>query len=384
MPRRPIHRPLHSRRRKGNILVLSALLMVLMMAMCAFAVDLGYLCIARSELQRSADAAAGAACWDLVNTSGPAGISNYSALSANATETAGQYAGLNPIMSQGPALGASDVEVGYIADPRDPNSPFLTNSAMPPNAVHVRVLKTAAQNGQLPLFFGRVLGLTHVSGQADATAAVLNNISGFQAPSDGTNLDLLPFALDQATWDGLMNGVGTDNYSYNSTTGAVTSGHDGIKEVNLYPQGTGSPGNRGTVDIGSSNNSTSDLARQITTGINASDMAHMGGKIEFNDAGKLYLNGDTGISAGVKDELASIKGLPRIIPIFSSVSGNGNNATYTIVKFVGVRITYVKLTGSMSSKQLIIQPAICKTKGGIPSTGAVTSSFVYSPVWIVR
>ena len=42
--------------------------------------------------------------------------------------------------------------------------------------------------------------------------------------------------------------------------------------------------------------------------------------------GKLYLNGDTGISAGVKDELASIKGQPRIIPIFSTVSGNGNNA----------------------------------------------------------
>ena len=384
MSSRSYHRPLLSRRRKGNILVLSALLMVLMMAMAAFAVDVGYLCVARNELQRTADASANAACWDLVNTSGPSGINNYTALSATARTTAAQYATLNPVMSQGPALGTSDVEVGYIADPQDPNSPFLTNSALPPNAVHVRVLKTAQQNGQLPLFFGRILGIDKVNAQADATAAVLNNFSGFQAPSDGTNLDLLPFALDQETWDSLMNGTGTDIYSYNSATGAVTAGSDGIKEVNLYPQGTGSPGNRGTVDIGSSNNSTADLSRQITSGINASDMAHMGGKVEFDETGKLYLNGDTGISAGVKDDLAAIKGLPRIIPIFSSVSGNGNNATYTIVKFVGVRITYVKLTGSMSSKQVIIQPAVCKTMGGIPSTGSVTSTFVYSPVWIVR
>ncbi len=95
----------------------------------------------------------------------------------------------------------------------------------------------------------------------------------------------------------------------------------------MFPQGTGSPGNRGTVDIGSSNNSTADIARQIVHGISPSDFAQLGGKLEFDDSGKLYLNGDTGISAGVKDELASIMGQPRIIPIFSTVSGNGNNAT---------------------------------------------------------
>lgn len=383
MTRRTTRRPLRMRR-KGNILVLSALLMVLMMAMTAFAVDIGYLCVARNELQRSADAAADAACWDLVNTSGPSGYNNYTVLTASAKSTAAQYANLNQVMLQGMTLGSSDVEVGYIANPQDPNSPFLTNSAAIPNAVHVRILKSSQQNGELPLFFGKVLGISQVAAQADATAAVIYNFSGFQAPSDGTNLEMLPFALDQQTWDDLMNGNGTDNYSYNPTTGTVTTGSDGIKEINLYPQGTGSPGNRGTVDIGSSNNSTADIARQITSGISASDLAYMGGRIQFDSQGKLYLNGDTGISAGVKDELASIIGLPRIIPVFSSVSGPGNNATYTIVKFVGVRITNVKLTGSMSSKQVIIQPAVCKAKGGIPSSGASTSSFVYSPVWIVR
>jgi len=61
MSRRSNRRPLRSRRRRGNILVLSVFLMILMMAMVAFAVDIGYLCLARAELQRTADSAADAA-----------------------------------------------------------------------------------------------------------------------------------------------------------------------------------------------------------------------------------------------------------------------------------------------------------------------------------
>jgi hypothetical protein len=164
----------------------------------------------------------------------------------------------------------------------------------------------------------------------------------------------------------------------------VTIGGDGIKEVNLFPQGTGSSGNRGTVDIGSSNNSTSDIARQIVDGITPADLAHHGGELTFDDDGELHLNGDTGISAGVKDQLTSIIGKPRIIPIFNQVVGPGNNADYTIVKFVGVRVMGVKLTGSMSSKHVTIQPCNVIAKGGKYQPGATGSQYIYSPVWLVR
>lgn len=39
-------------------------------------------------------------------------------------------------------------------------------------------------------------------------------------------------------------------------------------------------------------------------------------------------------------------------------SGNGNNATYTVVKFVGVRIMDVKLSGGPNSRHLTVQPAV--------------------------
>jgi hypothetical protein len=44
----------------------------------------------------------------------------------------------------------------------------------------------------------------------------------------------------------------------------------------------------------------------------------------------------------------------------------------------------VSLTGKMSSKRLIVQPAKILVRGGIPSTGATTSWFVYSPAWLVK
>ena len=45
-------------RRRGAIAVLSAFLMVGMLAMVALAIDVGYLQVARTQLQQSADAAA--------------------------------------------------------------------------------------------------------------------------------------------------------------------------------------------------------------------------------------------------------------------------------------------------------------------------------------
>ena len=164
----------------------------------------------------------------------------------------------------------------------------------------------------------------------------------------------------------------------------MESGSDGYVEVNLYPQGTGSPGNRGTVDFGNPNYSTADLANQILNGVSPADLAYHGGKIEFGPDGKLFLNGDTGISAGVKDELASVIGQPRVIPIFECVSGNGNNATYTIVKWQGIRVVGVKLTGSMSQKKVMIQVSTVLMHGVIPSETSGTSDHVYSTVALVK
>ncbi len=373
-----------NKNRNGNITVLTAILMLPLLAMLAFAIDLGYLQLAREELQRSADSAAMAAAWELVDEEALTGESNYDLLDADARDAAGVYASENTILRQGPSLGVSDIAVGYLSSFTDPNVAITPAVYEAPNAVTVTVRRDSAQNGRVRFFLAQLLGVEDAAAEAEATAAILTNVGGFGTPSNGGNVELLPFAMDLTTWNDLLAGNTDDDWTWDAANGQVVAGSDGILEVNLFPQGTGSPGNRGTVDVGSNNNSTADIARQIVYGISAADLAHHGGSLVFDENGELLLNGDTGISAGVKDELASIKGDPRIIPIFSQVTGPGNNAQYTIVQFAGVRIVDVKLTGKMSGKHVTIQPANLTANGGIPSSVTGTSHFVYSPVWLVR
>ena len=177
-----------------------------------------------------------------------------------------------------------------------------------------------------------------------------------------------------------------DNFSYDADTDSVSAGPDGIPEINVFPGASPEqlpPGNFGTVDFGSSNNSTADLARQFLEGLNSDDLSYFDGALTLGEDGTLVVNGDTGLSAGIKDELAAIIGIPRTIALFESVTGNGNNAMYTLTGFVGVRIMEVKLTGK--NKRLIMQPAFVVDGTAIANTNSAgTGSFVYRPVELVR
>ena len=194
---------------------------------------------------------------------------------------------------------------------------------------------------------------------------------------------MLPIALDEPSWLAAIADSTEDKYAF--AGGSVSGGSDGICETNLYPKGNGSPGNRGTVDIGATDNSTADLSRQVLHGVSKQDFLDLGKPMEFDSNGELLLNGDTGISAGIKDELATLIGKTRIIPVFRSVSKNGNNAVYTIVRFEGVRILDVKLTGKKSLKRVIVQPATVVARGSkIDYTGTHYSTHLVTPVMLVE
>lgn len=378
--------------RRGAISVLAALFIIVLLGTIAFCIDVGYVLTAKEELQRTADATALATCWEYAKQLSNGNTSESATMAARTT--ASEYAAHNNVTRAPLLLGpnscndpAGDVVFGYVSDLNAGAENFQTGDANLFNSVRVRVRKDSSINNEVPYFFARIFGLRGQVLRAEATAAVVRDVNGFQIPADGSNLEILPFALDLDTWNNWMGGGGTDDWSWNPDSKEVSSGGDGKREVNLYPQGTGSPGNRGTVDIGGTNNSTADISRQITDGVSPQDMQslqHSGRQLEFNADGKLDLNGDTGISAGVKDELASIVGKPRIIPIFSTVVGPGNNAEYTIVKWQGVRILDVKLTGPMSKKHVTIQAAPIVSKGVVPAPGTGTSAYVFSSVVLIK
>ncbi|HQU46434.1 MAG: hypothetical protein B7Z73_09155 [Planctomycetia bacterium 21-64-5] len=382
--------------RQGTVAVLACFLMMALLGLAAFAVDLGYMANSQTELQRAADATALAACNQLRYSGTPGTPINLANNVAAVPDTAAQYAAANKVCSSSPALASGDVVVGYMADPGQPGATIVTGGNLNDyNAVQVTVRRSSSTNGLIPAFFSKVFGQAGEAASASSTAAFIGNFSGFGIPTAGTGpgsgtgtLMFLPFALDLGTWNALQAGTGSDNWNWNATTQQVVSGSDGILECNLFPQGTGSPGNRGTVTIGS-NNGTSNLVRQIQYGLSASDLQSYGGSLSLDSTGNLYLPANPGISAGTKSALAAIIGQTRVIPIFSSVSGEGSNATYDIVQFVGVRVLDVNLTGSMSGKHLTVQPAWFFARGAIGASSGGSSNTqntygVYSPVWLVK
>lgn len=367
-------------RRRGAVLPLVAALAVVVIGMLAFSVDLGYVSLVRGQLQSAADSASLAAASQLLDRDLLHGDDIQSLTEADAQ--ANRFASANKGGGVSLALGSGDVVYGYIADPEDPNSPLLTDRR-PYNSAQVTAQRTGGRNGELGLFFAPIFNRDAMDLDAKATATYEGNVGGFRFNDNYENqtCKLLPFTIKKSAWDAAFNGP-LDNWKRDPVTGAVTREPDGIFEVKLFPTRTTS-GNFGTVDIGSSGNSTADIVRQILHGPSKADLDLMGGACELGEDGKLILQGDTGVSAGFKDELLAIRGKPRIIPLYTEdPTGNGNNTQYVITHFVGCCVVEVKLTGG--DKYVLIQPEFCcdtTAFGGGPESDR---SFALQPLRLTR
>jgi hypothetical protein len=386
--------------RRGVVLVMAAFMMIVVFGFAALSVDVGFMVLIRDQMQNASDATALAAAGQLASGYGVgASITPNQAIAA-AQDAASEVAAANRLSDRKTVYlnVGRDLSIGH----RSYNSATRTWSyqwgVQPYDCAKADIRRdqlsqngTVIPDGQLKLYFARVFGKKTSSCRTTAIAAMKPAVGLRLAPgsSSSTTLKILPIALDQATWANLVANQGgfVDKYSYDPETGLVTAGSDGVLEVNIYPYGSSNlpPGNRGTVDIGSPNNSTSDLSRQIRYGQNTYDMSFFPNSELRFDNGPMVFNGDTGISAGIKDDLASIIGQPRAMPLFTSVAGPGNNAMYTVPKLVGVRIVYVSLTGSPSQKQVIVQPATYVTSQAITNnTTEASIDSIFSPPRLVQ
>lgn len=368
--------------RRGTVIVLAVAMLLIMFGIAAFTVDFGVINVTKGQIQNAADSAAHAAMQELVLGIGPGATVSANVAKVNAGQTA------KTMVQQFQSGDVSATNLSVDRDVRFGRRSWNSVSSQwvqewnttPYNMVEVTVRRTKAADAPLGSVFARVFGFTSFDLEARSVASVAP-VTGFSLPAGSSStIALLPIALELTTWNNLVNQIQTgtnngfqDRYQYNSLTDAVCASADGTPEVNIYPDANSNmpSGNRGTVDIGSPNNSTADLKRQIEYGINAADLSYFpNGELTFNSNGVLYLNGDTGISAGIESALAAVIGDTGAMPIFIDVSGPGNNAQYTIVKFVGVRIMAVKLSGGPTQRYLYVQPASYSTsfttRGAVP------------------
>ncbi|MCA9191661.1 MAG: hypothetical protein KDB03_07865 [Planctomycetales bacterium] len=212
--------------RKGVAIILAVFLMFVLFSFLTFSIDVGYLAGARAEIQRCADSAALAGCWELFDQL-EGGNTGDEAEQAIRTAASG-YAGFNNICQQSPFVSDSvtsqDIEIGFVQSPT--STTIESDSSLPYYAVKVNVARTEQSNGEVPLFFGRIYGDVGKPVVGDATAVMARRIAGFSLPgTSGSTINVLPFALDVDTWNaftgaavsGVCNpGPGNGNNSSNS------------------------------------------------------------------------------------------------------------------------------------------------------------------------
>jgi Flp pilus assembly protein TadG len=135
--------------RRGAIVVMAAVLMIVLLAMVAFAIDSGYMLNVRTELQRAADAGAMAGAGGLID-----GVTA-------AESEAWRFVQLNRAGARQITRGDVTIEFGQW------NKTAKTFTVNPADATAVRV---RIQQGNNSVFFGRVLGQQSFTSSAEAIA----------------------------------------------------------------------------------------------------------------------------------------------------------------------------------------------------------------------
>jgi Flp pilus assembly protein TadG len=395
-------------RRPAGVAVIVLLMLIPLLAMVAFAVDLGYAWRADAELQAAADAAALAGASQLYATEAAGNQANLTAAARAAlvqqTQTAAAavavtFAQMHRAGDKTLVVPASDVEVGYVGDPTTTGSSFQTGAGAPfPNSVRVKVRRdSTVSTGPLQLFFAPALGVMSSDRSAVATATLRGQgITGFK----GSGCRLLPLAIDKDTYDVLTGAktatqgvVPQDNFTVklpNLTNlvppNNVLPGADGALEASIYPDTT-APGNFGLISLRSGSNATNtDYINWFTNGPTAADLATFGPNgLQATPSSPATLSGSAGTKATLQTALAGCIGQPRTLIVYGNcVSGKGSNVTYEVVGFVGATIVSANLTGNPSAVMVqltsVVDPSV--TLG--PTAGTGSTTFVYKGISLSR
>jgi hypothetical protein len=205
--------------RRGIIAVLAAALFVVTLAMIAFAVDIGYVAMVKTQLQVAADSAALAA----------AGSSNKTP--DDMKSVAKRFAGYHLAGSSKAVVNDSDVVFGTWDITQPAGHEFSGTSS----SILGTALKVTTHANGIPLFFGRIFGAGTKDMTASATAAVnprdivfvvdlSNSMSNDSNPDQGGTTSFI-----QAVYNDLfgVTGAGAPRVTYDSAETVLKSNTSG-------------------------------------------------------------------------------------------------------------------------------------------------------------
>ena len=182
----PVLRRRQSQRR-GSIIVLTALFLVMLIAMLAFAIDIGYMESTETDLRRAVDSAVLAGAGELTDGN-----------TEELQETVLQFLDHNPVGSNFVQGENVTVEVGHWDDT---NREFI-HEDFQPSAIRVH-----ARHVNEPMFFGAFLGVNHFTLETEAIAV-------YQPRDILVVLDYSGSMNDDSEFKG-YNSLGADNVKQN-------------------------------------------------------------------------------------------------------------------------------------------------------------------------
>jgi hypothetical protein len=421
---------------------MTAIFLTVLLILIALAFDIGYVMLVRTQLHAAVDAATLSGGTELLSGLGRDPVSPDTVVT-NGTSVAVAYAANNANGDQRAtyADGARDVRFGWAVFDDQATPPQWEKNwgeQLPDvggyNLIGVTLHRNQAcstnGDGPLPLFFAQTFGMgdTDVNAQA---AAVIMPAKGIRIePGSSTVANVIPFSINQRLWEKYLraqayfeangnqypnpidsvqdditgeplfghystppNGITefvqdfADNYGCNCDFADPESmpspGQDNVLEVDIYPRDDYTSGNLGTIDIGTSGNDTSGLERQILEGVNESDLSN------YEDNEFLLprtTEGDTGLSAGIKDALEAVTGECRPVFLFDGLAEPGNTASFSLTTMAGVRVMYTELTGQLTFKHLAIQACDATLTGAVGDiTEPITkSTTVFTPLILIE
>lgn len=312
--------------RNGNVVVLICLLLPALLGFVALAVDYGFLLYVRTDLQRTVDQAVLAAVRDLEPS--PDGSQDLDKIRTTVRE----YVELNA----GGAFAVldSDIQIGRF-DPDTVYTDFEILSDGIFDTVSVTVRRDDLANSSVSLYFARIFG--NDTADVSATATAVLQKARFLAEGS----DILPIAVDLETWN---------SQSLDSPWSIYGDGR-------LEDQfGNAIPGNWGTLDVGASSNSASALVDQINNGLRQQDLDYLESHdvIPSNDhidsQVEVDLNGDTGLSSGLKSAVINAHGSSKLMPIFETFYGQGGNLEFHVVGWGVIQIVDSNWQGTLKTR----------------------------------
>jgi Flp pilus assembly protein TadG len=381
--------------RRGTVIPFLAVILTFLVAMLAFSLDLGRTAMCRAQLQNAADAAAlaSASALGTDNQILPYQSGSQATDLGSARALAQKFAQANfydtnasvsVVLDQ-----TNDVGAGILSYPYSVTSSYSTSGTVPYNSITVNTFIDSTHGGNLSFLFAPVIKQFTTSVQATSTATVqLFPISSIKAVS-GYRSPIIPITMSFSDWTKMVNNqTGLDNYTYSATTGAVSSGSDGLQEQQLYPGSNGTSSNNGLLQFGTGGHSDSVVSDEIINGPTYSEMIEQwppSGSPPWNAQHEFTIGADPGWRATNFTDLASATGQVRLIPINDGTSpGNGANGIYTIVALAPVRIM-ASTMGGKNTGTAMVQPAVLNDPSLIPGTTPLPpSSFGQGGVPVTR